>query len=265
MQWKVVIIGSGNVATVLAKKIKNAGHIILQVVARQVQPLQKLAAALGTDYAVGFDNVKQGGDLYIVAVTDEALANINIWLPLKVPFIVHTAGSVPADVLKDIGEQYGTLYPFQSLKSDRAAIPDIPLLLNASSSEAGQQLSAFAHTLSDKVQMVDDATKTRLHIAAVVTNNFTNHLFTLANDFCNKEKLDFSFLRPLLEETVNRLEQYQPDTMQTGPAIRGDDVIIQKHLSLLHSYPELAVVYEEMTKSIQNWYHPQQRQNLTQN
>ncbi len=254
MQWNVVIIGSGNVATVLGRKIKNSGHTILQVAGRHLQPVELLASELRSNYTVGFNKIISGADIYIIAVSDDALIQVNNWLPLKEFLVVHTAGSVAADALKDIAEHYGTLYPFQSLKASRSSIPEIPLLINANNEFARNKLADFARSLSDKVQMVDDATRTRLHIAAVITNNFSNHLFTLAQDFCTKEGLDFSLLHPLLEETVNRLAQYQPADMQTGPAIRGDEVVIKNHLSLIQQYPYLTNVYEQMTKSIQNWY-----------
>jgi len=254
MQWKVVIIGSGNVAAVLARQIKAAGHIILQIAARHELPLKSLAYELDTAYSIGFEDIVSGGDLYIIAVSDHALTNVKEWLKISGDLVVHTAGSVPAAILKDIAKHYGILYPFQSIRADRKEIPEIPFLINGSDEHTIARLEDFALTLTGQVKRADDDTRSKFHIAAVVANNFSNHLFTLAQDFCNREGLDFSFLQPLLYETVARLKQYDPGNMQTGPAVRGDEVIVKKHLDNLEPYPNLQEVYREMTKSIQNWY-----------
>lgn len=259
MQWKVVIIGSGNVAAVLGRKIKNAGHNIIQVAGRNEAAVKTLAGELGALYDIGFDNIHKGADLYIIAVADDALANIDTWLPIREPLVTHTAGSVPADVLQNTGKHYGILYPLQSLRSDRLSIPEIPFLVDGNDDHARDQLINFAHTLSNRVQIADDATRTRLHIAAVVANNFANHLFALAKDFCTNEGIDFSMLQPLMEETVQRLEQFHPGNMQTGPAVRGDEGVIRKHLDIVRQYPDLYEIYRQMTKSIQNRYHPEQK------
>ncbi len=259
MQWNVVIIGSGNVATVLGRKIRNAGHNIVQVAGRKEAVVKALAGELGALYNVGFDNIYKGADLYIIAISDDALANIDNWLPIRESLVAHTAGSVSADALKETGTHYGILYPLQSLRSDRISIPEIPFLVNGNNDYAREQLAAFARTLSDKVQIADDATRTRLHIAAVITSNFANHLFALAKDFCIKEDISFSILQPLLEETVQRLEQYHPGDMQTGPAVRGDEGVIQRHMDILRRYPEIHEIYRQMTKSIQNRHHPKHK------
>ncbi len=251
MHWKIVIIGSGNAATVLGRKIKSAGHHILQVAGRNEKAVTGLARELAAIPCTNFGKIQPGADLYLVAVSDEALLHIDQWLPIRQHLVAHTAGSVAAEVLQPTATHYGTLYPLQSLRSDRDALPNIPFLVNGNDDYARDQLLAFAHTLSDKVQIADDATRTRLHLAAVVTSNFANHLFALAKDFCVAEKVDFSMLQPLLEETVQRLEQYHPASMQTGPAVRGDESVIRKHLNMLQQHPALHTLYRQMTENIQ--------------
>lgn len=252
MLSNVVLIGSGNVANVLGKKIKKAGHRVLQVAGRNEKEVQKLAGELGAGFCIGFDRIVRGADIYIVAVSDEALLQIDQWLPLKERLVVHTAGSVPAGVLKNAGAHYGTLYPFQSLRSDRTAIPEIPFLVSGDTDTTINSIESFARTLSHRVEKTDDDTRSKLHIGAVITNNFVNHLYTLAADFLNWEQIDFSLLQPLMRETVLRLEQYQPAAMQTGPAVRGDQATIEKHTGMLKEYPDILQVYEHLTQSIQN-------------
>jgi predicted short-subunit dehydrogenase-like oxidoreductase (DUF2520 family) len=257
---KIVIIGTGNVATVLGRKIVQCGHHIVQVAGRNAAHAQTLGALLDTPYNNNFYEIADNADVYIIAVSDTALAGIETWLPVKMKGIaVHTAGSVSKMVLKNVAGSYGVLYPLQSLRSDRQAVPEIPLLIDADSPGTLRSIQTFAASLSGKVQFADDAARLKLHIGAVITNNFTNYLYTLTQDFCTKESLDFSLLLPLLHETVDRLEQYPAQLMQTGPAVRNDKDTIAKHLSLLKTYPALSGLYAELSGSISEYYDQQRR------
>ena len=122
---RIVIIGSGNVATVLGRLCKNNGHEVIQVMSRHHDHAKKLAEELGCNYA-NYDGVTDmSADLYLVAITDGVLFDLNKSFRLGNKLIVHTAGSVSKEVLKDISHNYGVLYPFQSLRKEMAAIPTI--------------------------------------------------------------------------------------------------------------------------------------------
>ena len=84
-------------------------------------------------------------------------------------------------------------------------------------------------------------------------NNFPNHLYALAENYCKKEGIDFKELLPLIEETVSRLKDISPSNSQTGPAVRNDEETIEKHLSLLHAHPQMKKVYEALTSSIKDF------------
>jgi predicted short-subunit dehydrogenase-like oxidoreductase (DUF2520 family) len=102
------------------------------------------------------------------------------------------------------------------------------------------------------VIVADDKERLKLHVAAVIVSNFSNHLYKLAEDYCKKEGLDFKQLLPLIEETAQRLKTISPSNSQTGPAIRHDRATIEQHLNLLEKYPQLKKIYEVMTQSIQD-------------
>ena len=112
----------------------------------------------------------------------------------------------------------------------------------------------FALTLSSKVSYANDEQRLKLHVAAVIVNNFTNHLYTLAADYCADEGLDFKMLQPLIEETALRLRDHRPADVQTGPAARKDMATLDKHLSILSQHPVLKKIYLRMSDSIMN--HP---------
>jgi predicted short-subunit dehydrogenase-like oxidoreductase (DUF2520 family) len=251
---KVVLIGSGNVATVLGRMIRSKGHDILQVISRNMTHAHALAIELSAQAITDFHKIDLRTDIVILAVSDEALSTANHWLHGGNKIIVHTAGSVSKEVLKNTSTRYGILYPLQSLRKENKELPEVPFLIDGNSNEVIHHIRSFAQTISNQVSIATDYDRLRLHLAAVTTSNFMNHLFTLSESFCHKEGVDFTLLIPLLSETVKRLETNSPAIMQTGPAIRNDRETIQKHISMLSDYPELEKIYEWMTRSISDYY-----------
>ncbi len=246
----IVIIGTGNTATVLGKKLKKAGHTIVQVFGRDNKEASELAYQLGTESTNYWNVVNRNADLYILAVSDIAVEDVFRELRLSDKTIVHTAASVSKDVLKEGADHYGVLYPLQSLKKDSGYLPDIPVLIDASDKPTLHMLDVLAHTISDTVVEAGDETRAKLHLAAVIVNNFTNHIYTLVENYCRDEGLDFYLLLPLIKETAARLDVVSPSKSQTGPAVRGDDKTIEKHLAILENYPQLKKVYEVLSESI---------------
>ena len=113
-------------------------------------------------------------------------------------------------------------------------------------------LEEFARTLSGSVKRTNDEERLKLHTAAVIVSNFTNHLYAIAEDFCKQEQVSFDLLKPLILETANQDHAYFPADVQTGPAVRKDIQTLDKHLRLLHNYPKLRTTYLRLTDSIMN-------------
>lgn len=249
---KVVIIGSGNTASVLGRKIKASEHTVVQVLARNAAAGEELAAELGCTAASDPANVDHTADIYIVAVADKALPDLHKWIRLDKKLVVHTAASVSKDVLSGISRNYGVLYPLQTLRRQQQTIPEIPFLVDGNTADDLALIQDFAGSLSSQVIVADDAARLRMHVAAVFASNFTNHLYVLAENYCKKENIAFTLLLPLIEETARRLHELPPRASQTGPAIRNDGETIQKHLAMLDRHPELKKVYEALTGSIRS-------------
>ncbi len=250
---KVVIIGTGNVATVLGKKISAAGHDIIEVAGRNREATDALAAELQARPVYTFSNLATDAELYLIAVSDTALYDLPAQLPALKGIVVHTAGSVPMQVLSTLERPHGIVYPLQSLRKEMAALPEIPLLIDASDETTAELLLNFASTLSSQVERANDMQRTQLHLGAVLVSNFTNHLYALAKKYCTKNSIEFSLLQPLIEETATRLRQYVPEAVQTGPAARKDLVTIQKHRQLIEQEPALLKVYDALNESILNF------------
>ena len=177
---RVVIIGSGNVASVLGRLLKQKGHEIVQVISRNAVHAQILASELQCPCSDNNSSVDMSAGLYLVAVSDGALYELNKSFHLGNKLILHTAGSVPKDILKDISVNYGVLYPLQSLRREMDYPSDIPFLIDGNTEETITFTEDFAKTISGTVAKACDEERLKLHVAAVVVSNFTNHLYALA-------------------------------------------------------------------------------------
>ncbi len=269
---KITIIGTGNVAYHLGKRFKEKGFDIAEIVGRNAEKGTQLATLFQTHFQNNFKKIKTDSDLYIIAVSDSAIENVakNMAQALDNQWVVHTSGSIPSTVLQPYFKHFGSFYPLQTFSI--GSQPDfdiIPIFINISPplqrSPHGQyftdllkktalKISPFVYELSDEQRIV-------LHIAAVFVNNFTNHLYTIGEKIVAQHGLPFDVLKPLIFETVNKIQKHRPEDMQTGPARRGDTVTIEKHLDYLSKNPPLPIgtpseqylgIYKILTDSIIN-------------
>ena len=247
---RVVLLGSGNTASVLSEVIAKAGHDIVQIVSRDEEHARALASAHNAGAVTLAVSQFADADIYIVALHDAALDRVENIQALKSKFVVHTAGAVSMNVLKDLSSTYGVLYPMQSLSKFADHIPEIPFLVDGNTQENMHRVLGFAKTLSDKVIEANDTERLNYHVAAVFVSNFTNHLYALAELFCEKERIDFKTLFPLIDETTLRAKSISPFLTQTGPAIRNDVYTLNRHLQALTANPDLKYIYLKLTESI---------------
>jgi len=251
----IVILGSGNTATVLAKRMQAAGHTIVQVWSRNQQHATELAKQVQSKAINSLQQITADADLCVIAVSDKAISEVAAELKLKKKVLVHTAGSVSIEVLKNASPNYGVLYPLQSLRKEMTVLPAVPFLIDGNSDDVKALLKDFALSLSDKVEVANDVARMQMHLAAVVASNFTNHLYALTEEFCSERQLNFELLHPLIMEVANRLNQGHALEMQTGPARRGDEETIQKHLQMLEADQHLHDLYQLFSESIHHLYH----------
>lgn len=250
----IVIIGSGNVAAVLGRKFKAAGHTILQIYSRNASAASELAYEWDTESTNYISLINKNADVYLVTVNDDAIATVAKELLLPGKIVAHTAASVPKEILKTVTAHYGVFYPLQSLRKEMSYSPDVPVFFDGSDELTKKKLELLAHSIAkEKVTEAGDDARLKLHVAAVVVSNFTNHMYVMAEEYCRKEGLDFRQLLPLIEETAARIKDISPRQAQTGPAIRHDSETIHKHLELLKQHPQLKNLYILLTESIQQF------------
>ena len=251
---RVVMIGTGNVATVLSKLLVSKGHEIIQVYGRNPDHASILAKEIQSNSCSDPGEIDQSGDLYIVALSDTALYSISSWFKPGNKLVVHTAGSVPMDVLKGSSTNYGVLYPLQSLRKEMDSFPEIPFLIEGNTPDDLCLIEELAFDLSGTVVKMKSDDRMRLHIGAVMVSNFTNYLYTRTAEYYKYQELDFKLLLPLMKESVNRLNHFDPAQMQTGPAVRDDQTTIQKHLHLLSGKNDLADLYKRLSEEIREYF-----------
>jgi len=248
----IVIIGTGNVATVFGRAFKKAGHTILQVAGRNSVAASELAYELDTVSTNYWSQVDKTADVYLLTVSDSSISAIAKELSFPGKVVAHTAAAVPVEALKTVSNHHGVFYPLQSIRKEMADIPEIPVFFDGSDEKTKTVLEKLARSIAgNQVMYAGNEDRIKLHVAAVFVSNFTNYLYALAEQYCRKEGLDFKLLQPIIEETALRIRAVSPGDVQTGPAIRHDNETIQKHLQLLASQPALQSVYKFLSDSIE--------------
>ncbi len=251
----ILLHGSGNVATHLALAIHKTGHQIVQVYSRTKASAAALGNRLGVPYTHLVDEIMQDADLYIYAVSDDALESLVSLNIAPQAMHVHTAGSVAMDIFKGYKKHYGVLYPLQSLSKDKTVdFQQVPLLLEASDEVVKQALDVLAKEISGQVHHYNTEQRLKIHLAAVFANNFVNHLFHIASDIMESSDIDFNLLKPLIKETVEKISHLSPAEAQTGPAKRNDQKIMKQHMEMLKDQPKLQNLYRELSQMILEQY-----------
>lgn len=248
---ELVLIGSGNIATVIGKAFFERGIIIKQVYSRNLSHAQQLAAQIGSDAIDQLRQLAPKADAYILAVSDQAIGPIAASLKLGDQLLVHTAGSVSKEILANASSNYGVFWPMKMIRKDQESLGAVQIVVDGSSNSNTAFLSNLARLIGAQVALAGDAQREKLHLMAVVTSNFTNHLYHLASDYCERNNLDFSLLYSIIDQTATGIKAVDPATTQAGPAFRGDLGTMEKHLELLKHEPALLAFYRAFSKSIQ--------------
>lgn len=246
---KVIIIGSGNVAQHLIQAFAKSKKIdVVQVFSRQKKAVSHL---LDSEKITTNLNDLTQADLYILAVSDDAIAAVSSQLPFENRLVVHTSGSVSIDAL-DKKNRNGIFYPLQTF-SKKASVDfsQIPLCLESKNETDFEFLKKVAEIVSNKVHKINSEQRKALHVAAVFVNNFVNHLYQMGHDICAENQVPFDVLKPLIQETANKVMNLTPTAAQTGPAIRNDQQTIAGHLDFLLDENQKNI-YQTLTQSIQN-------------
>lgn len=252
---RIVFLGAGRVATNLSMALRKAGHEIVQVYSRTSESAEALARQVVAEPITQLNRTIADADIYFLAVRDDVIQEVLSQFPHKNVFMVHTAGSVSMDVLKDYTSDFGVFYPLQTFtKKWHSDFTDIPVCIEANTDKNLNLLGNVAEELSNNVHYVDSMQRLYIHVAAVFACNFTNFMFTSAEGILQNHDISFNLLKPLIRETVDKALIHSPSKSQTGPASRGDKQTIEKHLELLSHSRKLQNLYRFVSDSIMEHY-----------
>ncbi len=253
---KTAILGSGNVATHLSKALIKAGHPVMQVWSRNHQHAIDLALEIGANSIPEIKDISEKIEMVVISVTDDAIEEVAAQIPeTDERLIIHTSGSTKIEPLQKYATQYGVLYPLQTFsKNADLDFSQIPLFVEAVNVVTEEKMMAVASGLSSKVFRINSYKRSLLHASAVFACNFTNHFYAIAEKLLESAELDFDLLRPLIQETSDKVMLNSPFEVQTGPARRGDELTMQKHLHLLRDKPELQNLYQTISQDIVKMY-----------
>lgn len=245
---RVVMLGSGNVATSLAMALKDNCEVV-QIYSRTLDNANTLALEVGCEAINDLKKLDKKGDIYIISVKDDAIASIIEATPNNGALWLHTSGSTPIEVFKGKRERYGVLYPMQSFSKSRIVnMSEVHIFIEGNCDKVTCEINDFAYSISENVHEATSRERQQLHVAAVFACNFANHMFTLSSEVLNEAGLPFDAMLPLIKTTIEKLNHMTPQESQTGPAARGDIKIIEKHLSSLNG--DKREIYKLLSDSI---------------
>ncbi|TAE38579.1 MAG: DUF2520 domain-containing protein [Sphingobacteriales bacterium] len=255
------IIGSGNVATHLSLALSQNGHSILQVYSRNFNNAQTLANKVAATAIKSLAEINPIVETIILAVSDDAVKVVLKELSFihsHNPIIIHTSGTLPITVLSAIAKNYGVLYPLQTFsKNVGINFLNVPLCVEANNEKTQQALLQIANSISNLVYTINSHQRKALHIAAVFACNFTNYFYAIADNLLQQNQLSFDMLKPLINETANKIQINAPENVQTGPAKRNDKKVMEAHLSALSQQPNYQLLYRLISDEIVTKYKNQ--------
>ncbi len=255
MKSKISFVGSGNMAWQLAKAFDMAGHRIHQVLSRNEVSGRELAKKFAAFYSKESDNLTEESDFVFLAVPDHAIVPTLLQIGGNGPIFLHCAGSCSLESIASLKKHTGVFYPLQSLSKNRALnFFEVPVFIESHDPNNFQKIWDLADSISNQVKHLDSEKRLYLHLSAVIANNFTNYLLNQASQAMKIKQLPFEWLKPLVEETVKKAFELGPENSQTGPAKRGDEETIAKHLDMLQNNVSLKQIYEIMSVQIRELY-----------
>ncbi len=251
----ISFIGSGNVASHLALAFIKEGLNIAEVYSPTVAHAKQFAQQVDCDVVNGPNSLNPNVDLILVSVPDSIIREAFEGLQKSEGIIAHTSGFSSIEVLSS-AKHFGVFYPLQTFtKNKEIDLSDVPFCIEGNNQEIEALLKELAGKLSKDVQYINSEDRRYLHLAAVMVNNFTNHLYHIAGDILKEKGISLDLLLPLIRETANKIKTLGPEQAQTGPAKRNDTSTISEHEKMLSNLPEYRELYHLISMQIRNKYH----------
>ena len=248
---EIVIIGSGNVATHLIKAFQENNINIKQLYGRNSSDLEHLSKTFSIPYST---TTLEKADLYLISVSDRAVEDVSKLITYSDCLVAHTSGSLPVDILQG-DYRKASFYPLQTFsKTKDLDYKKIPFFIETEERRDEIYLLELAKKISENVMISTFEKRKYIHLTAVFSCNFVNHLFTRAKEISDKQEIPFEYFLPLIDETVEKIHSVDPKEAQTGPAVRNDVRILELHENLIDDAEHLKI-YQTLNNSIKKMYN----------
>ncbi|MBS1615002.1 MAG: DUF2520 domain-containing protein [Bacteroidetes bacterium] len=251
------LFGTGNMAWLLATRMTAAGHICVGAWGRNAEAMNALCDAYYLPRLAAPEQLNDGPDAVILALSDDAIPSLISRLSLRYSTLIHTAGSVPLSLLEGHSNHIGVVWPVYSIRKDSLpAHRSFAALIEANTPVAKIAVREVAKAICDQQYEAGSEQRAWMHVAAVMGNNFVNHLLGIAASISATQEVPLSILQPLLEQPLQDMRTKQPFEVQTGPARRHDSASMQRQLDMLATKPEWQELYRAASASIMKLYKP---------
>lgn len=248
----IVIVGTGNLARQWVDSIEGIeGYNLIGIIGRTDEALKHFE---GKTALIKLDEEIPQADLCLLAVSDDAIHQVSLGLSGFRGIIAHCSGSVHIEEIARQGRR-AVFYPLQSFTSGMSMrLSEVPICIEVENNADLEVLKQFAGKLSTRVEEINSEDRKYLHLAAVYANNFTNHLYSIAQEILKKKNLDPTLLEALIQHTAVKIKTMSAREAQTGPARRGDSKTMKTHMAMIDNevYSE---IYRLLSQSIQTVYH----------
>lgn len=258
VKQKVVIVGCGNVAWHIARHLSGLKKFDLTIYNhKENTALSKFKTKLKCKTVIGIDAIADDAAIYFICVSDKYIASTASKIKIKQAnaLLLHTSGSVKLEELGNRIHPVAVFYPLQSFSKEADLNwSEIPILIETASRDTEHSVLHLADQFSKRVYCMNYKSRLKMHLAAVLVNNFTNALYVSAFDLLDSDvtskDVHFDMLFPLMDESIRKVKRLNPRAAQTGPAKRNDTAVMKKHLKLLGNDEMLSKVYKQMSKLI---------------
>lgn len=247
---EIIIIGTGNVAYHLTKALVQNKIPVKQIFGRNKEALRNFSE----EFNIPSSHERlESAALYIIAVSDASVEEVSRYITQENCLVAHTSGSLPKEVLQG-NYRKASFYPLQTFsKAKELDYSQIPFFIEAENEIDFNLLEKIGRSISEKVMASNYEKRKYIHLTAVFSCNFVNHLFSIAKEISDSQQIPFDFFLPLIDETVEKIHHLNPKEAQTGPAVRNDKRVLALHEALLSDSEHLQL-YQMLNASIQKMY-----------
>lgn len=258
MRKKIGIIGAGVVGTAVGVVLKQKGYEITGVYDIKTESTKQLVERIGCTPHTSPQEVSRSADILFITTSDAAIGNAVDTLADRKAFyegqiVVHMSGAQSSEVLdraKAFSAHVLSVHPLQSFANVEGAIQNLPgsVFSIEGDSEAYETAVCIVETLQGEYFFIDRKSKPLYHAGACVVSNYLVTLIDFGVRLLESSGIPRSAgikaLLPLIQGTVNNIENIGIPRALTGPIARGDLSTVVKHLDCLEEMaPELMKLY----------------------